>query len=219
MGTGAGTLPAPCRHRLEAGLYLRGDRSFLGAEGAFRVIPGTSRAGDVVMGHVSRSFDRTGFQQDWNVAFPLDRLHEAAADGIIGRVADHHYSFMGATHPSAMEQHARRLAGLLKSEGGGFGPSRPGLTVLHARRGRAGCPSISGARSGAPVMLRSSIECCSRRSICSRFRQDPCSRISAMTRSVEDHVREQHRQNVLLELPSFVRGVRGIVGIVDGAEV
>lgn len=45
------------------------------------------------MSHVSTNFDRTGFQQDWNIVFPLDRLQELAAKGIIGSVAAYHYSF------------------------------------------------------------------------------------------------------------------------------
>ena len=56
-------------------------------------------------------FDRTGLQEDWNVAFPLDRLKELAAERVIGSVADTHYSFMGAADPVQMEPHARELAG------------------------------------------------------------------------------------------------------------
>jgi D-proline reductase (dithiol) PrdB len=31
---------------------------------------------------VMMNFDRTGLQEDWNVAFPLERLKELAADGV-----------------------------------------------------------------------------------------------------------------------------------------
>jgi D-proline reductase (dithiol) PrdB len=68
------------------------------------------------MTHISTNFDRTGFQQDWNVVFPLDRLRELAATGVIGSVADYHYSFMGAAAPADMESHARKLAGLLQGD-------------------------------------------------------------------------------------------------------
>jgi D-proline reductase (dithiol) PrdB len=68
------------------------------------------------MTHISTNFDRTGFQRDWNVVFPLDRLKELAADGIIGSVAVYHYSFMGATDPAMMEPEAKNLAGLLKGD-------------------------------------------------------------------------------------------------------
>jgi len=84
--------------------------------GDYRVIPGDIQARDLVMTHISTNFDRTGFQQDWNVVFPLDRLRELAQEGIIGTVAAFHYSFMGATDPGEMEAAARNLAALLKGD-------------------------------------------------------------------------------------------------------
>lgn len=106
-----------------AGLNRREDRPFtitvgeLGAiPGDYRIIPGDIAANDLVMSHVSTNFDRTGFQQDWNVVFPLDRLRELAQRGVIGSVADYHYSFMGATDPRLMEPAARTLADLLKQD-------------------------------------------------------------------------------------------------------
>jgi D-proline reductase (dithiol) PrdB len=84
--------------------------------GDYRVIPGNIQANDLVMTHISTNFDRTGFQQDWNVVFPLDRLHEFSQEGIIGSVADYHYSFMGAADPATMESSAKKLAGPLKGD-------------------------------------------------------------------------------------------------------
>jgi D-proline reductase (dithiol) PrdB len=84
--------------------------------GDYRIIQGNISARDLVMTHISTNFDRTGFQQDWNVAFPLDRLKELAKEGIIGSVAAYHYSFMGATDPAEMEPAARNLAVLLKGD-------------------------------------------------------------------------------------------------------
>ena len=99
-----------------AGLQVRGDRPFgLGADD-YRVIPGDTPGADLIMSHVSTNFDRSGFQQDLNIAFPIDRLREMAADGEIGSVADFHYSFMGATDPDLYEGPARRLAELLKKD-------------------------------------------------------------------------------------------------------
>jgi D-proline reductase (dithiol) PrdB len=100
-----------------AGLHRRGDRPFDGMIGDYRVIQGDIGSKDLVMTHISTNFDRTGFQQDWNVVFPLDRLKELAAEGIIGSVAAYHYSFMGATDPAEMEPAARNLAVLLKGDG------------------------------------------------------------------------------------------------------
>lgn len=54
--------------------------------------------------------------KDWNVVFPLDRLHELAQDGVIGSVAAFHYAFMGATDPSHMEAAAHALARLLTQD-------------------------------------------------------------------------------------------------------
>jgi len=112
--------PALGRRRVSiistAGLHRRGDRPFEGMTGDYRVIPGDIKAGDLVITHVSTNFDRTGFQQDWNIMFPLDRLRELAAEGIIGSVADYHYSFMGAADPALMEPAARNLAALLKGD-------------------------------------------------------------------------------------------------------
>jgi D-proline reductase (dithiol) PrdB len=68
------------------------------------------------MTHISTNFDRTGFQRDWNVVFPLDRLRELAAEGIIGSLADYHYSFMGAADPLRMATHAQNLAQLLQGD-------------------------------------------------------------------------------------------------------
>lgn len=99
-----------------AGLLKRGDHPFSIGATDYRVIPGDTDSGDVVMSHVSTNFDRTGFQQDINVAFPIDRLRELADEGVIGSVAEYHYSFMGATDPDDMAPKAQELAGLLKKD-------------------------------------------------------------------------------------------------------
>jgi D-proline reductase (dithiol) PrdB len=100
-----------------AGLHVRGDRPFGNGGMDYRVIPGDIAAGDIVMSHTSVNFDRSGFQADWNVAFPLDRLKELARDELVGSVAGFHYSFMGAVSPvTRYEPKARELAGLLKQD-------------------------------------------------------------------------------------------------------
>ena len=99
-----------------AGLVVRGDDPFRGRDADYRVIPGDTRADELLISHISINFDRTGFQEDWNVVFPLDRLRELATNRAIGSVAQNHYSFMGATDPVQMEPHARELAGRLKQD-------------------------------------------------------------------------------------------------------
>ncbi len=99
-----------------AGLHRQGDRPFEIGARDYRLIPVETPAADLVMSHISSNFDRTGFQQDWNVVFPLDRLRELAAEGVIGSAAAFHYSFMGATDPAQMEETARPLAAIMKKE-------------------------------------------------------------------------------------------------------
>lgn len=99
-----------------AGLVVRGETPFRGRDPDYRVIPGDTRPIDLLISHISINFDRTGFQEDRNVVFPLERLNELAGEGAIGSVAQTHYSFMGATDPVEMEPHAREVAGRLKSD-------------------------------------------------------------------------------------------------------
>jgi len=114
------TGPALSRRRVaivsSAGLVVRGENPFRGRDPDYRVIPADTRPEELLISHISINFDRTGFQEDWNVVFPLDRLRELAAEGTIGSVGQTHYSFMGATDPAQREAHARELAGRLKSD-------------------------------------------------------------------------------------------------------
>ena len=90
-----------------AGLILRGERPMLANETGYRAIPHTAADGDILCSHVSTNFDRSGFQQDLNVMLPRERLRELEASGEIGKVADTHYAFMGATSPVKMQDKAR----------------------------------------------------------------------------------------------------------------
>ncbi len=100
-----------------AGLHLSSDRPFGIGAADYRLIPKGTPAADLVMSHISTNFDRTGFQMDHNLVFPLERLTELAENGDIGSVADYHYSFMGATDPEQMQDTARNVAEIMKKEG------------------------------------------------------------------------------------------------------
>lgn len=63
---------------------------------SFREFPGTISPQQLEMNQRSWSFDKTGVLRDRNLALPLDRLREMQAQGEIGAVAPHHYSFMGS---------------------------------------------------------------------------------------------------------------------------
>ena len=59
----------------------------------YRILDGSRR--DYVTGHWSPNFDGAGFAYDMNTVFPLDRLDELAARGVIGKVADQHLAYAG----------------------------------------------------------------------------------------------------------------------------
>jgi D-proline reductase (dithiol) PrdB len=114
------TGPALAQRRVaivsSAGLFVRGGEPFRGRDADYRVIPADTRPENLLESHISINFDRTGFQEDWNVVFPLDRLNELAAEGTIGSVAQTHFSFMGATDPVQMQPHVPELAARLKRD-------------------------------------------------------------------------------------------------------
>lgn len=92
-----------------AGLIIRGQRPMLSSDTGYRAIAADVKDKNILCSHVSVNFDRTGFQQDINVMLPRDRLKELEADNSIGKAADTHYAFMGATHPDALEDKAREV--------------------------------------------------------------------------------------------------------------
>ena len=73
-------------HRPDQERYATGDTGFRALERDDR---------NLVMGHWSPNFDHTGFQIDLNVVYPIDRLEELAASGVIGDVAPRHFAFAG----------------------------------------------------------------------------------------------------------------------------
>jgi hypothetical protein len=76
-----------------AALHHADDAAFAFDDAGFRFIDRTRR--DLVLGHWSPNFDRTGVAIDVNVVFPIDRLEELAERGVIGAVAPRHVSFAG----------------------------------------------------------------------------------------------------------------------------
>jgi D-proline reductase (dithiol) PrdB len=100
-----------------AALIRRGDAPFPAGSGEFRVLPTALPAGELLMSHVSINFDRSGWQHDVNTIYPIDRLRELAAEGLIGSVADAHYSVMGSTDPRAMAESAAAIAQAMHAEG------------------------------------------------------------------------------------------------------
>jgi D-proline reductase (dithiol) PrdB len=99
-----------------AALIRRGDKPFPFGSAECRFLPASVPTSEILISHVSINFDRTGFQRDPNVVYPIDRLRELAAEGAIGGVADTHFTVMGSTDPSGMTQAADQIAGQLRQE-------------------------------------------------------------------------------------------------------
>jgi D-proline reductase (dithiol) PrdB len=99
-----------------AALIHRGDKPFPFGSGEYRAVSGAWDNADILMSHVSINFDRAGFQRDINVVYPIDRLRDLAAEGVIGSVADTHYTVMGSTDPASMVESADGIAAALLAD-------------------------------------------------------------------------------------------------------
>jgi D-proline reductase (dithiol) PrdB len=99
-----------------AGIHRRGEPPMMPGANEFRELPAALSASDIVMTHVSVNYDRTGFQRDINTVYPIDRLRELAAEGVIGSVADTHYAVMGANDPKQWDALADQLADRLRQD-------------------------------------------------------------------------------------------------------
>ena len=91
---------SPARQTLalitSGGLYLKGsqppfDTVSIHGDPSFREIPRTARQADFGIAHAH--YDHSLAEQDINVIFPLERLIELEREGVIGRIAETHYSF------------------------------------------------------------------------------------------------------------------------------
>lgn len=79
-----------------AGVHLRDQEPFaLEGDNSWRVIPGDARSDELMVTH--EHFDHRHADRDINCLFPIDRLRELAAEGIIGGVGNKHLGFMGYT--------------------------------------------------------------------------------------------------------------------------
>ena len=74
------------------GVHLCRDGPFdLKKEASFRAIPRNASSADLCITH--GAYDHRDASRDPNLVFPLERLFELEAAGIVGRVADVHYGF------------------------------------------------------------------------------------------------------------------------------
>lgn len=85
---------------------------------SFRILDGATIANDFRITH--DYYDHSDAERDLNIVLPLERLREFVQQGLIGRLAERHYAFMGhidGRHiPTLIHKSAARLAALLKSD-------------------------------------------------------------------------------------------------------
>ena len=102
-----------------AGVHLRTDPPFLMGDEvdvSFRAIPASAEPGDLQITH--EHYDRTDARRDVNLVFPLPLLRELAAEGVVGRVADAHYSLGFVADPFRLvRETGPEVARLLKGQG------------------------------------------------------------------------------------------------------
>ena len=80
-----------------AGVHHRAQEPFdmkdSNGDPSFRVIDVTESFADLIITH--DYYDHADADKDINIVFPVDRLNEFDQDGLIGKMADTHYGFMG----------------------------------------------------------------------------------------------------------------------------
>ena len=106
-----------------AGLVLPSQAPFddavKGGDWSYREVPSDADVSMLIDTHRSESFDHSGVQRDPNLGFPIDRLRELVAEGIVGSVNHRHFSFMGSiTAPGRlMATSAPEVAAALAEDG------------------------------------------------------------------------------------------------------
>jgi D-proline reductase (dithiol) PrdB len=87
------------------------DDSIRGGDYSFREIPADTDVSALIDTHRSDLYDHSGFRQDPNLVFPLDRLRELVGSGRIGSLNRRHLSFMGSiTAPGRLVKKTAPLA-------------------------------------------------------------------------------------------------------------
>ena len=88
-------------------------------DSTYREIPNDIAVNTLVESHRSNSFDHSGIEADANLAFPLDRMRELLAQGVIGELNHRHFSFMGSIvgPRKLIEETAPQVAEMLREDG------------------------------------------------------------------------------------------------------
>lgn len=100
------------------GVHLKSDARFnLVCDSTYRVIPGDAETADLTVSH--GGYDNSDVLADVNSMFPLDRLRELAAEGVIAGTAPRHIGFMGGSGDlkALAGQTGPAIAEMLKNDG------------------------------------------------------------------------------------------------------
>ena len=101
-----------------AGVHEKQDPRFdLAGDFSFREVKDTTPSSNLMVSH--GGYDNGDVNKDVNCMFPIDRLHELAADGFIKAVAPVHVGFMGGggNQEKFKNETGPAIAQLLKDEG------------------------------------------------------------------------------------------------------
>ena len=94
------------------GVHCCSDKPFdLTSDASFRAIPRTATSAELCITH--EHYDRRDASRDLNLIFPLERLLELEAEGIVGRVADVHYGFGFIRNPQELVLPGHKVGTLL----------------------------------------------------------------------------------------------------------
>lgn len=100
------------------GVHLKGDQRFnLSCDSSFRIIPSNVDVKDLTVSH--GGYDNTDVLTDINSMFPIDRLRELVAEGVIAHAAPRHISFMGGGGDlkALSSETGPAIAAILKQDG------------------------------------------------------------------------------------------------------
>jgi D-proline reductase (dithiol) PrdB len=73
------------------GVHLHEQEPYVEDDNSWRILPGDVKASELLVTH--EHYDHRDADQDINTVFPIERLRELAAEGIIGGVSDKHLGF------------------------------------------------------------------------------------------------------------------------------
>ncbi len=119
-----------------AGVHLKSQAPYdLEGDATYRMVPGDAPSGELMITH--GHYDHADADRDINCVFPIDRLRELAAEGVIGGVGNKHIGAMGYT-PRLQDFYERLATG---HPSGRFSPG-----PLHRLAGRGGAAAPGGTR-------------------------------------------------------------------------